>query len=40
MVTHNANIAGIAGTVVRMNSGRIVETQRNSTRKTAYEIGW
>ena len=40
MVTHNANIAEIADTVVRMNSGRIVETQKNCTRKTAYEIGW
>jgi putative ABC transport system ATP-binding protein len=40
MVTHNANIAEMAGTVVRMNSGKIVETITNNTRKTAYEIGW
>ncbi len=40
MVTHNANIAEMAGTVVKMNSGRIVETHRNKTQKTAYEIGW
>ena len=40
MVTHNANIAEIANTVVRMNSGRIVETNRNDKQKTAYEIGW
>ncbi|MCL1820383.1 MAG: ABC transporter ATP-binding protein [Oscillospiraceae bacterium] len=40
MVTHNANIAEIANTVVKMNSGKIVETQSNDTRKTAYEIGW
>lgn len=40
MVTHNANIADMAKTVIRMNSGRIVETYRNKTQKTAYEIGW
>ncbi|MCL2253462.1 MAG: ABC transporter ATP-binding protein [Lachnospiraceae bacterium] len=40
MVTHNANIAEIANTVVKMNSGKIVETLRNDTQKTAYEIGW
>ena len=40
MVTHNANIAEMAGTVVRMNSGHIVETHVNDRRKTAREIGW
>ncbi len=40
MVTHNANIAEMAHTVVRMNSGNIVETIRNKSRKSAYEIGW
>ena len=40
MVTHNANIAEIANTVVKMNSGKIVESRRNETQKTAYEIGW
>ena len=40
MVTHNANIAEMAHTVVRMNSGNIVETVRNENRKSAYEIGW
>ncbi|MCL2083852.1 MAG: ABC transporter ATP-binding protein [Oscillospiraceae bacterium] len=40
MVTHNANIAEMAGMVVRMNSGNIVETRINGSRKTAYEIGW
>lgn len=40
MVTHNANIAEMANTVIRMNSGRIVERYRNETQKTAYEIGW
>ncbi|MDE7400237.1 MAG: ABC transporter ATP-binding protein [Oscillospiraceae bacterium] len=40
MVTHNANIAEMAKTVIRMNSGKIVEQYRNQTQKTAYEIGW
>ena len=40
MVTHNANIAEMANTVIRMNSGNIVAQHRNSARKTAYEIGW
>jgi len=40
LVTHNANIAEMAGTVVKMNSGKIVEMIRNQERKTAYEIGW
>lgn len=40
MVTHNNNIADMAKTVIRMNSGKIVETYQNKTQKTAYEIGW
>lgn len=40
MVTHNQNIAQMADTVIRMNSGRIVETYRNTEQKTAYEIAW
>ena len=40
MVTHNQNIAEMANTVIRMNSGRIAEIYSNSTQKTAYEIGW
>ena len=40
MVTHNANIAQMATTVIRVNSGKIAEQYRNETRKTAYEIGW
>jgi putative ABC transport system ATP-binding protein len=40
MVTHNANIAEMADTVVRMNSGKIVETIINKQKKSAYEIGW
>lgn len=40
MVTHNSNIAKMAKTVIRMNSGKVIETFKNKTQKTAYEIGW
>ena len=40
MVTHNANIAETANTVIRMNSGEIAEIYKNAAQKTAYEIGW
>ncbi len=40
MVTHNLNIAEMADTVIKMNSGKIVEISANATQKTAYEIGW
>lgn len=40
MVTHNLNIAEMAKTVIRMNSGKIESIYQNEVRKTAYEIGW
>lgn len=40
MVTHNLNIAEMANTVMKMNSGKLSEISRNETRKSAYEIGW
>ena len=40
MVTHNQNIAEMANTVVKMNSGKISEVYTNEKQKTAYEIGW
>lgn len=40
MVTHNQNIAEMANTIIKMNSGRISEVLRNPVPKTAYEIGW
>lgn len=40
MVTHNENIAEMAATVIKMNSGRIVDLYSNKIQKTAYEIGW
>lgn len=40
MVTHNFNIAEMAKTVVKMNSGKISDIYQNKVQKTAYEIGW
>lgn len=40
MVTHNGNIAQIAERVIKIGSGKIVEDYKNTTPKTAYEIGW
>ena len=40
MVTHNANIAETADRIIRMNSGKIVDSTTNNVKKTAYEIGW
>lgn len=40
MVTHNANIAQMAKTIVHINSGQIQSLETNSQPKTAYEIGW
>lgn len=40
MVTHNLNIADMANTIIKMNSGNISEVSTNETPKSAYEIGW
>ena len=40
MVTHNTNLAEVADTVIRMNSGVIAEIYKNQAPKSAYEIGW
>lgn len=40
MVTHNQNIADMANTVIRMNSGQITRTYHNEQPKSAYEIEW
>lgn len=40
MVTHNENIADMADTVIKMNSGKITQISKNSSPKSAYEIGW
>ncbi len=40
MVTHNTNISEMANTVIKMNSGKIIEISYNENQKSAYEIGW
>lgn len=40
MITHNENIAEMANTIIKINSGKIVEIINNGKQKTAYEIGW
>lgn len=40
MVTHNLNIAEMAKTVIKMNSGKISDIYKNEVQKSAYEIGW
>lgn len=40
MITHNENIAEMANTIIKINSGKIVEVINNKKQKTAYEIGW
>ena len=40
VITHNAAIAGMADRVIRMRSGRIVETLRNERRRAPSELSW
>jgi len=40
MVTHNLNIAEMAKTVIKINSGKISDIYKNEVQKSAYEIGW
>ncbi len=40
MVTHNPSISQMAETIIKMNSGKIVETIKNKNQKSAFEIGW
>ncbi len=40
MVTHNLNIAEMAKTVIKINSGKISDIYQNEVQKSAYEIGW
>ncbi len=40
MVTHNQNIAQMAYTVIRMNSGNVIDEYRNEQKKSAFEIQW
>lgn len=40
MITHNQNIAEMANTVIKINSGSVAETYINKSQKSAYEIRW
>ena len=40
MVTHNQNIADLARTIIRVNSGKITQVVTNDQPQNAYEIGW
>lgn len=40
MITHNENISEMANTIIKINSGKIIEIINNKKQKTAYEIGW
>ncbi|MBT8116645.1 MAG: ABC transporter ATP-binding protein [Gammaproteobacteria bacterium] len=40
LITHNADIAGMADRVVRIMDGRISAIERNATRKRASELSW
>jgi putative ABC transport system ATP-binding protein len=40
VITHNAAIAGMADRVIRMRSGRIVESRRNEHRLAPSELSW
>lgn len=40
MITHNENIAEMANTIIKINSGKIVDIISNRKQKTAYQIGW
>jgi putative ABC transport system ATP-binding protein len=40
IITHNASIASMADTVVRVADGRIAAVERNETKLTAHELVW
>lgn len=40
IVTHNPSIADMAHTVIKMNSGHLVEIRQNETIKDAEELRW
>jgi len=40
LITHNADIAGMADRVIHLSGGLIAETFRNETRKPAHELSW
>ena len=40
LITHNASIAGMADTVVRLADGRILATERHARRVAPRELSW
>jgi putative ABC transport system ATP-binding protein len=40
LITHNADIAGMADRVIRLSDGHIVEERGNSAKKLARELSW
>ncbi len=40
VITHNAAIAGMADRVLQLGDGRLVRSQRNTTRITSAELDW
>ena len=40
IITHNADIAGMADRVVHLRSGRVTDVERNASRKAPRELRW
>jgi putative ABC transport system ATP-binding protein len=40
LITHNADIAGMADRVIHLSGGLISEVFRNETRKPAHDLRW
>lgn len=40
IVTHNPSIADMANTVIRMNSGKLIEMTKNKKVKKAEDLRW
>ncbi|MDD3530566.1 MAG: ABC transporter ATP-binding protein [Gallionellaceae bacterium] len=40
LITHNADIAGMADRVIRLSDGHIVEERGNTAKKAARELSW
>lgn len=40
VITHNASIADMADRVIRMRSGKIIESHRNPEKKAPSELSW
>ncbi|NTV95341.1 MAG: ABC transporter ATP-binding protein [Thiobacillus sp.] len=40
LITHNADIAGMADRVIRLSDGHIVEERGNAVKKAARELSW